>query len=305
MLYPGIRKSIRRGDEEGNGGLLDFPYYVYAGIILMQSPKRKYYPLFLAFIFFLVLGLFSYQLKTSPRPNFLRKIVLEITFPLESAIHESIRGIEKTWRRYLFLYGLADENRRLRETNARLSRKVFEYREAYLENIRLRKLLTFKEKLAYPTIVAGITRRDMAGIMKTLMIDRGENDGIRKGQPVIVEAGLVGRVIETTWHVSRVLVVTDENSNVDALIQRTRANGILHGTGTGHCNLKYIVKTDPVQKGDIVLTSGLGGVFPKGLTVGVVWAVENSKTSMFQNIDVSPFVDLRKIEEVLVITEQW
>ncbi|MCU0581189.1 MAG: rod shape-determining protein MreC [Syntrophales bacterium] len=271
----------------------------------MQSPKRKYYLLFLALIFLLVLGLFSYQLKTSPRPSFLRKIILEITFPIESLIHESIRGIEKTWRRYLFLYGLTDENRRLQETNARLSRKVFEYREAYLENIRLRKLLTFKEKLPYRTTAAGITRRDMAGIMKTLMIDRGENDGIRKGQPVIVEAGLVGRVIETTWHASRVLVVMDENSNVDALIQRTRANGILQGTGTGRCNLKYIVKTDPVQKGDIVLTSGLGGVFPKELTVGVVRMVENNKTSMFQNIDVIPFADFRKIEEVLVITGQW
>lgn len=271
----------------------------------MQSPKRKYSLLLLAFIFILVLGFFSYQLKTSPKPGLLRKIVLEITFPLESIIHDSLGGIEETWRRYLFLYGLTDENKRLRETNARLSRKVFEYREAYLENIRLRKMLAFKEKLPYTAIAAGITRRDMTGIMKTLMIDRGENDGLRKGQPVIVEAGLVGRVIETTWHTSRVLVVTDENSNVDALIQRTRANGILQGTGTGRCNLKYIVKTDPVQKGDIVLTSGLGGVFPKELMVGVVRRVENNKTSMFQNIDIVPFADFQKMEEVLIITGKW
>jgi rod shape-determining protein MreC len=271
----------------------------------MPAPKRKYSLLLLIILFILVLGFFSYQLKTSPKSGLLRKVVLEMTFPLESIIHDSLGGVEETWKRYLFLYGLTDENRRLRETNARLSRKVFEYREAYLENVRLRKLLAFKEKLGYTTVAAGITRQDMAGIMKTLIIDRGENDGIRKGQPVIVETGLVGRVIETTWHASRVLVVTDENSNVDALVQRTRGNGILQGTGMGTCNLKYIVKTEPVQKGDIILTSGLGGVFPKELILGVVREVGNNKTSMFQNIDVVPFADFRKMEEVLVITGKW
>lgn len=271
----------------------------------MQSPKRKYYLLLLVVLLVLVLGFFSYQLKTSQTPSLLRKIVLEIVSPLELVIHDSLGGVEETWRRYLFLYGLTDENRRLREMNARLTRKVLEYREAHLENIRLRKLLAFKEKLDYTTMAAGIIRRDTAGIMKTLMIDRGENDGIRKGQPVIVETGLVGRVIETTWHASRVLILTDESSNVDALIQRTRANGILQGTGMGTGNLKYIVKTDAVRKGDIVLTSGLGGVYPKGLILGVVREAENNKTNMFQSIDVVPFVDFRKMEEVLVVTGKW
>jgi rod shape-determining protein MreC len=116
---------------------------------------------------------------------------------------------------------------------------------------------------------------------------------------------LVGRVIETTWHASRVLILTDESSNVDAMIQRTRANGILQGTGMGTGNLKYIVKTDAVRKGDIVLTSGLGGVYPKELLLGVVREAENNKTSMFQNIDVVPFVDFLKMEEVLVVTGKW
>jgi rod shape-determining protein MreC len=271
----------------------------------MQSPKRKYSLLLLACLFILVLGFFSYQMKTSPKPGLLRKIVLEITFPLESIIHDSLGRIGETWQRYLFLYGLTNENKRLGETNARLTRKVIEYREAYLENIRLRKLLAFKEKLGYTTVAAVITRRDTAGIMKTLMIDRGENHGIRKGQSVIVETGLVGRVIETTWRTSRVLILTDENSNVDAMIQRTRANGILQGTGMGACNLKYIIKTETVLKGDIVLTSGLGGVYPKELILGIVREVENNKTSMFQNINVVPFVDFSKMEEVLVVTGRW
>jgi rod shape-determining protein MreC len=255
--------------------------------------------------FVLVLALFSYQLKTAQEPGLLRKIVIETALPLESVINKGLASIENIWRHYVFLYGLRDENRRLRETNTRLARKVIEYQNAYQENIRLRTLLACKEKLDYKTTAAGIIRRDMAGVMKTIMIDRGEIDGIKKGRPVIVEAGLVGRVIETTWHTARVLVLTDGGSNVDALILRTRANGIVQGTGAGDCSLKYIVRTEPVQRGDLVLTSGLGGIFPKGLIVGIVRHVGQSKTSMFHDIEVTPVVDLQKMEEVLVITGQW
>ncbi len=162
----------------------------------MQPPKKKYSLFLLALLFVLVLALFSYQLKFSQQHGLLRKTVLEIAAPLESAINDSVTGIEETWHRYLFLYGLTDENKRLRETNARLARKVIAYREAYLENIRLRRLLAFKEKLGYETVAAGIILRDMAGFMKTLMIDRGESHGVRRGQPVIVETGLMGRGFE-------------------------------------------------------------------------------------------------------------
>ncbi|MBN1547956.1 MAG: rod shape-determining protein MreC [Syntrophaceae bacterium] len=272
---------------------------------MKRSPKKKYSLIVLALFFVLVLAFFSYQLRTSQAPSLLRKVVIEITAPLELIISKSLTGIENIWSRYLFLYGLTEENCRLRETNARLARKVIEYRAAHLENIRLRNLLLFREKLDYKTTAAGIIRRDTAGIMKTLMIDRGASDGIKKGQPVIVEAGLVGRVIETTWHTARVLTITDGSSNVDALILRTRANGIVQGTGARDCDLKYIVKTETVQKGDLVLTSGLGGMFPKELIVGIVRNVGNSKTSMFQDIEVMPVVDFQIMEEVLVITGKW
>ena len=271
----------------------------------MRLPKKKYALILLALIFIVVLGFFSYQLNTSPSHGLFRKIVLEAASPLEALVRDAAAGTAEMWRRYLFLYGLSDENKRLRQENDRLARKVIAYREAYLENIRLRGLLAFKEKLEYETTAARIIRRDTAGIMKTLMINRGENDGIRKGQPVMVERGLVGRVIETTWHASRILLLIDGGSNVDALIQRTRAHGILQGTGVGGCRLKYIVKTEPVEKGDIVLTSGLGGVFPRELVLGVVTAVEQSPAGMFQHIEVGPFVDFRKMEEVLVITGKW
>jgi rod shape-determining protein MreC len=110
----------------------------------------------------------------------------------------------------------------------------------------------------------------------------------------------VGRVIETSWHASRVLILIDENSNIDALIQRSRAQGILQGAGSAGCNLKYISRAENVQTGDVVLSSGLAGVFPKGLLLGVVTGTSGGEGGLFQKIDVAPAVDFGRLEEVLI-----
>ena len=269
----------------------------------MRPVKRKHSFLLLAVLLVLVFVLLSYQLKRSQSPGLLRKVVLEVTSAMESTVDHTFGAINGSWHRYLFLYGLVDENKLLRDTNAHLVREIMKYQEANLENIRLQRLLAFKEQHKYSTISARVIRRDLSGIMKTLMINCGENDGVRKGQLVVVDTGVVGRVIETTWHASRVLLLTDENSNIDALTQSTRTYGILQGTGKGTCYLKRIVKTETVNTGDIILTSGLAGEGPKGLALGAVHNATHNKTSMFLDIEVVPFVDFRKLEEVLVITD--
>jgi rod shape-determining protein MreC len=110
----------------------------------------------------------------------------------------------------------------------------------------------------------------------------------------------VGRIIETSWHASRVLLLIDENSNIDALIQRSRVQGILQGAGSAGCNLKYISRAENVQTGDVVLSSGLAGVFPKGLLLGFVTGTSGQEGGLFQKIDVASAVDFGKLEEVLV-----
>ncbi|MDR2861537.1 MAG: rod shape-determining protein MreC [Syntrophobacterales bacterium] len=271
----------------------------------MRPVKRKKSFLVLAVLLVFVFVLLSYQLSFPQNPNLLRKVVLETSSVMESTVDHTIAVIKGTWSRYLFLHGLVDENKRLQEVNAGLARDVLAYEEARLENIRLRQLLAFKEQQKFSTVSARVIRRDLSGIMKTLMIDCGENDGIRKGQLAIVDAGVVGRVIETTWNAARILILTDENSNIDALIQTTRTYGILQGTGKDTCSLKHIVKTETVNQDDIILTSGLAGEGPKGLALGVVRRAEYDKTNMFFDIEVVPFVDFRKLEEVLVITGKW
>jgi rod shape-determining protein MreC len=271
---------------------------------MIRLIKRKKSLLALAALLVFIFVLFSYQLKFPQSPGLLRKMVLEASFVVESTVDHTADIIKGSWRRYLFLYGLVDENKRLQEANAALAREIVEYQEDRLENIRLSKLLAFKKKQKYSTVSARVIRRDLSGIMKTLMIDCGENDGISKDQLVIVDAGVVGRVIETTWHAARVRILTDENCNIDALIQNTRTYGILQGTGNGACSLKHIVKTETVNPGDVIVTSGLAGEGPKGLALGVVQSAEH-KTGMVLDVEVIPFVDFHRLEEVLVITDKW
>jgi rod shape-determining protein MreC len=167
--------------------------------------------------------------------------------------------------------------------------------------MRLRKLLNLTEDLPNRAVAARVVDRSRTSLFKMILINKGTADGLRVGLPVLSEQGVVGRIIETAWHASQVLLLIDENSNIDALIQRSRAQGILQGAGAAGCNLKYISRVEEVQVGDVVLSSGLAGVFPKGLLIGVVTGASRKGEGLFQKIDVAPAVDFGKVEEVLAL----
>ena len=145
---------------------------------------------------------------------------------------------------------------------------------------------------------------DHKSVLKTILINQGTAHGLRKDLPVIADQGVVGRVIETSWNVSRVLLLTDANSNIDVMIQSNRVQGILQGGGAAGCTLKYVAITEEIKVGDVVLSSGLGLNFPKGLLMGVVSRVDKKEAGLFQKIEVKPTVDFSRLEEVLVIITQ-
>ena len=263
---------------------------------------RKYQSIALAAVLLIVsLVILSYSAVRLSETGLLRKIVLETAAPVEDAINISLKSLHDVWKRYLFLVSLEDENRRLQHESAVLNDQINRYREGYLEGIRLQKLLSIKDDFKHRAVVARVIDNDRTTLFKTLLINKGTTEGLRVGLPVLADRGVVGRIIETSWHASRVLLVIDENSNVDALIQRSRAQGILQGAGSAGCNLKYISRVEDVQTGDVVLTSGLAGVFPKGLLLGVVTGASRREGGLFQKIDVSPAVDFGKLEEVLAL----
>ena len=263
---------------------------------------RKYQSIVVATILLIVsLTVLSYSAVRLSETGFLRKMVLETAAPIEDAINISVKSLLDAWKRYLFLVGLEEENRQLRRDKALLGEELNRYREGYLEAIRLQKLLDIKNGFPYRTVAARVIDSNRTSLFKTLLINKGTAEGLRVGLAVLSDQGVVGRIIETSWHASRVLLMIDENSNIDALIQRSRAQGILQGAGVMGGNLKYISRTEEVLPGDVVLSSGLAGVFPKGMLLGVVTAVSRKEGGLFQKIDVAPAVDFGKLDEVMAV----
>jgi rod shape-determining protein MreC len=224
---------------------------------------------------------------------------LEVMAPLSRGVTAARGVLGAGWRDVTELVGARDENRRLRARTRRLTERLDRLAELELENARLRKLLDFKDTLHGDLVASRVIGWDATGLAHTLTISRGTRDGIVKGAAVLAPEGVVGQVFLASRDAARVLLISDDNSGVDAIVQRTRARGILQGA-EGACGLKYVKRSDDVQPGDMVLTSGLDGIFPKGLPIGVVVTVDKRGQGLFQYAQVKPRVDLEALEEVLV-----
>lgn len=267
----------------------------------MSFPK-KYQSIIIASILIITsIIILSLNLRQSGETSLLRKLVLEAATPLESIVNSSTECVSNIWKRYIFLVGLEEENRRLRKKVDSLTKEVNYYQEIHIEGMRLKKLLALKGKVDYPTVAARVIGRSRSSVFKTILINIGTTDGVKLEFPVLIDEGVIGRIIETSWNASRVLLLIDYNSNVDALIQGSRAQGVLQGRGSEGCILKYVHRLEEVQAGDKIISSGLAGVFPKGVLLGTVTRVKKKKFGLFQEIEVTPAVDFSKLEEVLVI----
>ena len=264
-------------------------------------PSKKYRQGLSIFLIVITALYILYHSINHPAPGFLRKTVLGMASPLAAAVNVPFKGLAETWRRYIFLVGLVEANRQLRKENLRLTGEVIQYREGQREAIRLQQLLNLRNSLAFPTLSARVVGRNPSSIFKLILINRGEDDGLRAGLPVLATPGVAGRILETSWKSSRVLLIIDENSHIDAILQDSRAHGILQGAASSGCKLKYVAKTTDVKVGEVAVSSGMDGIFPKGLPLGVVSSVSKNDADMFQKINIAPFVDPSGIEEVLVI----
>lgn len=204
------------------------------------------------------------------------------------------------WQHYLNLVGVSQENERLQQEIKRYIALNAEYREAVATNVRLNKLLNLAQNFGEPVLTAHVIGRDPALWFKTMTVDKGITAGVEKGMPVVTVEGVVGQVINVSPRFAKVLLATDPNSAVDAIIQSNRALGIIKGDGQGY-RLDYVLKDNAVGKDDLVVTSGMGGVFPKGLLIGHVTDVGKDRRGMFHTITVRPAVNFRELEYVTII----
>ena len=249
----------------------------------------------------IALMMLSVNLKYGAERGFFSKIVLQAVAPVQKGLNASIKSIRDAWLRYIFLVGIEEENKNLKKKINELKSVIISYQEGYLEAQRLKKLLSLTDDYNYHSIPARVVGREQAALSKTILINRGTVHGLKVGMPVIVPPGLIGRLVDVSWHASKVLLLIDESSNVDAIVQRTRMQGIISGAGSRGLILKYISKTQEVKEGDVIVSSGMGGVFPKGLLIGQASHVDRLEASLFLKINVAPFVDFSKLEEVLVL----
>jgi len=229
------------------------------------------------------------------------RVAIFFVAPLQEAVTGSIRFARGIWSHYFYLVSVAQENDNLKKKLRRIVEKNIQHNEIELSNQRLRNLLNFKETTTSKVLAAEVISVDPSSWFKAVIIDKGSLDGVERGLPVVIRQGIAGQVVDVSSRYSKVMLIIDRNSSIDALVQRTRARGIIKGEATGECLFKYVLRKDDVRVGDKIVASGLDGVFPKGLPVGDVKEVVRRNSGVFQEVRVVPYIDFEKLEEVLVI----
>jgi rod shape-determining protein MreC len=233
--------------------------------------------------------------------HFIGEPTTSLLVRLQSGVMALTRGIGDVWRGYIALVHTKKENEKLVEELQQLKAENLHLRDLALENSRFQELLEFKQSSTLELKAARVVGRDPTNWYRTVTINKGERDGLRVDMGVITPVGVVGRIIKSTPAASQVLLLTDRNSSVAALVQRTRDEGLVEGTESGLARIKYLPILSEVGTGDVILTSGLAGTFPKGLLIGQVAAVQKKEDGLFQVAQIKPAVDFTKLEEVLVV----
>ncbi len=228
-------------------------------------------------------------------------VLIGIVAPFQAGATRSIQFAGNIWRHYFSLVSVARENDNLRQALARAVQENNKQRETVLTNQRLRRLLNFTKTILGKQLAAEVIGLDPSPWFKSVTVNKGKFNGIVKGMPVVNPDGVVGQVAEVSGHYANVLLAIDRNSAVDALVQRTRARGIIKGTSSDQYRFKYVLRKNDVRVGDTIISSGMDGVFPKGILIGQVADIVRRNSGIFQEVAVIPHVDFEKLEEVMII----
>lgn len=245
------------------------------------------------FILYMVLSLLLMQFNDTQTLRNVRMIILQWV-AWENSIENKIALIKDK----------AAENKILRQKNLMLSVENQRLQESLLENIRLRKLLQLKKDPAYRYIPSRVIGYGAQSAVKSIILDVGKNEGVYNNYPVITPEGLVGKIILSESEQSIAQILEDRNMLVSVRLQKSREVGVVYWTGNFWLNLNYIPKHVEVSPGELVITSGLSRIYPKGIKVGVVAEVEEDQYDLFKKIKVQPAVNFNALEEVFVLAPQ-
>jgi len=232
-----------------------------------------------------------------------RDVFAVVTTPIQTALAKTSRATFGIWTTYLDWKNVRAENRRLRAEVQELRVQALRVSETDDENRRLRRLLALQEQLPLTTLSGEIIAREWGGWIRSLTVNRGRGDNVPRLTAVISPAGLIGRVVDVRTGASIVQVLTDPASTVGAHVLRTRTPGIVEGDPRGTLRFKFMARDGAsVQNGDILVTAGQGGVFPRGIPIGTVRSIDNRGAALFHYAELTPAVDFARVDEVLLVT---
>ena len=230
-----------------------------------------------------------------------------VLVPIQSALAGVGSGVDRIVQAMLEIERLRTDNARLREENERLTLETVRLREQAVAQEQQAKLDAAARALPYETVSAPVIARDPSGVLRSIVIGGGSGAGIEVGHVVLSEQGLVGRVSEVGPNYAKVVLVTDSSSVVSALVQDSRATGLVRGQFGDTLVMDWILQTEPVKEGDVVVTAGLGigtelrSLYPKGLVLGRVVEVAKASDAAYLKAVLIPAVDVRRLERVLVV----
>lgn len=239
--------------------------------------------------------------KTPANLYWFDRLAISLSAPAQSVIKGTLEISWDTIQSYLLLLHTQRVNQDLLIENQKLMNEVASFQEVEKENQRLKQIVDFNQAIEGKRFVARVIAQDVSPEFRTIRLNKGSDKGISQGMAVISIDGIVGRVIRTGPGFSDVLTLLDSSSAIDGLLQRNRVRGIVEGRGNQILSLKYLRRTDDVQENDIILSSGVGGLFPKGLAIGKVVSVKKKNYGITQEVEIMPSVDLNKLEEVTII----
>lgn len=231
-------------------------------------------------------------------------LLLGLMRPLQIAALGTIGKLLELQGKYMAFKGIASENERLKGRIVELEAERNRLLEVEATNRRLRELLDFRSQLPPGAVTAAVIGNSASTWFRSFILDKGSADGLFKGMAVVSPVGVVGQIVSVTSRSAKVLLITDPHSGVDVMVQRSRARGIVSGSLDSGPIMKYAKRSEDIQEGDRLITSGLDGIFPKGLLVGTVAKVRKKSFGLFQYVEVALAVDPAQLEEVLLVSAE-
>jgi rod shape-determining protein MreC len=250
------------------------------------------------------LSVMALDIQGTKGTTWVESVVISALAPIQKAITRTMLKTQQLWHSYIGLINVQAENETLKKEIQALRAENNRLVEENLRYDRLSGLLDTQKKAKEPMLLATVVGHDSTTWSNVLLVDRGTEENVGKKMVVVSADGLVGQIIQSSPKASKVLLLTDFRHSVDALVQRTRDRGVIVGRDRSTCLMKYIPLEAEIQVGDRVVTSGMGGIFPKGLAIGTITHVTKREVDLYQEALVKPSADIKRLEEVFVIVKR-